>query len=131
MTCYILSIVKKMCYSSVCLCEEDHSESFEFSRKNWDSVKFYQVDNQILHTHTHTFDCLLDFVRDYPGEPVPEPIWILLEQETASGSGISWAICKSAPCLRQITMPAPTTQFFTSRMPFLQPNQQRQSTEGR
>jgi len=26
-----------------------------------------------------------------------EPIWILLKQETVSGSGISWAICKSAP----------------------------------
>jgi len=24
----------------------------------------------------------LDFVRDYIGEPVPEPIWILLNQET-------------------------------------------------
>jgi len=24
----------------------------------------------------------------------------------------------------------PTTQFFTGQMPFLQPNQQRQSTEG-
>jgi len=32
---------------------------------------------------------------------------ILLKQETVSGSGISWAICKSAPCSRQITMPAP------------------------
>jgi len=30
----------------------------------------------------------------------------LLEQEIVSGSGISWAICKSAPCTRQITMPA-------------------------
>jgi len=27
-------------------------------------------------------------------------------------------------------MPAPNTQFFTGRMPFLPPNQQRQSTEG-
>ena len=26
-------------------------------------------------------------------------------------------------------MPAPTTQFFTGQMPFLSPNQQRQSTE--
>jgi len=26
-------------------------------------------------------------------------------------------------------MPAPTTQFFTGRMPFLPPNQQHQSTE--
>ena len=32
-----------------------------------------------------------------------KPIWILLEQETVSGSGISWAICKSAPRSRQIT----------------------------
>jgi len=25
-----------------------------------------------------------------------KPIWILPEQETVSGSGISWTICKSA-----------------------------------
>ena len=33
----------------------------------------------INHGHTH--------IRDYPGEPVPEPIWILLKQETVSGNG--------------------------------------------
>ena len=48
-----------------------------------------------------------------------------------SGSGISWAICKSAPCSRQITTPAPHHSFFTGRMPFLPPNQQHQSTEGK
>ena len=58
-----------------------------------------------------------------------KPIWILLKQETLSGSGISWAICKSALCSRQITMPAPHHLVFTGRMPFLPPNQQRQSTE--
>ena len=47
-----------------------------------------------------------------------------------SGSGISWAICKSAPHSRQITTPAPHHSVFTGRMPFLPPNQQRQSTEG-
>jgi len=31
----------------------------------------------------------------------------LLKQETVSGSGISWAVCKSAPHSRQITMPTP------------------------
>ena len=36
-----------------------------------------------------------------------KPIWILLKQETVSGSGISWAICKPAPSSRQITTPAP------------------------
>jgi len=47
---------------------------------------------------------LLDFVWDYPGEPEPERLkqegktnLDLLEQEIVSGSGISWAICKSAP----------------------------------
>ena len=29
-----------------------------------------------------------------------KPIWILLKHETVSGSGIGWAICKSAPCSR-------------------------------
>ena len=58
-----------------------------------------------------------------------QPIWILLKQETVSGSGIIWAVCKSAPRCRQITAPAPH-HFFTGRIPFLPPNQQRQSTEG-
>ena len=35
-----------------------------------------------------------------------------LEQETVSGSSISWGICNYAPSSRQITTPAPTTQFF-------------------
>jgi len=41
------------------------------------------------------------------------------------GSGISWAMCKSAPRSRQITT------VFTGRMPFLLPNQQHQSIEGK
>jgi len=41
-----------------------------------------------------------------------KPIWILLKQETVSGSGISWAICKSAPRSWQITMPAPHHSVF-------------------
>ena len=64
------------------------------------------------HTHTHSFNGRF---RDYPGEPVPEklkPIWILLKQETVSGSSISWTICKSAPRSRQITTPAPHHSVF-------------------
>ena len=41
-----------------------------------------------------------------------KPIWSLLKQETVSGSGISWAIYKSAPCSRQITTPAPHHSVF-------------------
>ena len=48
-----------------------------------------------------------------------------------SGSGVSWAICNSAPHARQTTTPASHhSSYFTGRMPFLPPNQQRQSTEG-
>ena len=36
----------------------------------------------------------------------------MLKQETVSGSGISWAMCKSAPRSRQITMPAPQPLSF-------------------
>jgi len=66
----------------------------------------------------------------WAGTKKAKPNWILLKQETVSGSGISWAICKSAPRSRQITCQHLTTPFFTGRMPFLPPNQQRQSTEG-
>ena len=44
-----------------------------------------------------------------------------------SGSDISWVVCKSAPRSRQITTPALHRSVFTGRMPFLPPNQQRQS----
>ena len=65
------------------------------------------------HTHTHT-----RLVALFPGLPgwastrKVKPIWILLKQETVSGRGISWAICKSAPRSRQITMPAPHHSVF-------------------
>ena len=59
------------------------------------------------------------FPRYYRGYHVPwastrkvKPIWIILKQETMSGSGISWAICKSAPRTRQITTPAPHHSVF-------------------
>ena len=80
------------------------------------------------------------FAALFPGLPSRtgtgkvKPMWILLKQETVSGSGISRAVCialcKSAPRSRQITTPAPHHSVFTGRMPFLPPNQQRQSTEG-
>ena len=44
-------------------------------------------------------------------------IWILLKQEKVSGSGISWAICKSAPRSRQITAPAPHHCFLQAGCP--------------
>ena len=48
-----------------------------------------------------------------------------------SGSGFSWAMCKSAPHSRQITTPAPHHSVFYRPDALPAPNQQRQSTEGK
>ena len=68
---------------------------------------------QLLQVHTHT--CLTALFPGLPGWASTrkvKPIWILLKQETVSGSGISWAVYKSAPCFRQITMPASHHSVF-------------------
>ena len=72
-------------------------------------LKQFQQHKSKLHTHTHTHTSLTALCPGLPGwagTRKVKPIWILLEQETVSGSGISWAICKSAPRSRQITTPA-------------------------
>ena len=66
-----------------------------------------------LTAHTHTrLTALCLWLPRWAGTRKVKPIWILLKQETVSGSGISWAICKSAHRSRQITMPAPHYPVF-------------------
>ena len=107
-----------------------------WSSRSWGRLSVWSVGTQentyITHTHTHTH--LMAFFPGLPGwagTTKVKPIWILLKQETVSGSGISWAMCKSAPHSRQTIMPAPHHSVFAGRMPFLPPNQQHQSTEGK
>ena len=72
-------------------------------------------NHQISATHTHAHTRLTVLCPGLPwwaSTRKVKPIWILLKQETVRGSGISWAICKSAPCSRQITMPAPYHSVF-------------------
>ena len=63
--------------------------------------------------NTHTY--LMAFFLGLPTSASiknVKPIWILLKQETVSGSGISWTICKSAPRSKQITTQAPHQSVF-------------------
>ena len=86
----------------------------------------------ITYTHTNPFNGPFSGTTRVSGYEKGKPIWILLKQETVSGSGISWAICKSASLSRQITMPVlHHSKFFYRPDAFLLPNQQRQSTEGK
>ena len=61
---------------------------------------------KVKQTHTR-LTTLFPGLPGSAGTRKVRPIWILLNQETVSGSGISWAICKSASRSRQITMPVP------------------------
>ena len=87
-----------------------------------DTVPLHRPSHILCNTHTR-FTALFPGLPGWDGTRKEKPIWILLKQETVSGSGISWAICKSAPRSRQITTTAPHHSIFTGRMPFLPPNQ--------
>jgi len=78
------------------------------------------------HTHarTHTSNGPFPGIARWAGTRKVKPVWILLKQKTMSGSGISWAICKTAPCSRQITTPLPYHSVFyrqDARHPATQP----------
>jgi len=87
----------------------------------WHTGKFYVafifsaiyarfIQSILVHACTHARTRLTPLFPGLPkwaGTRKVKPIWILLKQETVSGSGIIWAICKLAPCSRQTTTPAP------------------------
>ena len=66
---------------------------------------------QSIYTHTR-LTTLFPGLPGWADTRKVKLIWILVKQETVSGSGISWAICKSAPRSRQITTPASHHSFF-------------------
>ena len=78
------------------------------------------------HMHTRLTALCLGLPR-WAGTRKEKPIWILLKQETVSGSGsgsgIRWAICKSAPRSSQITKPVPHHSVFyrLDALPVAQP----------
>ena len=110
----------------------ENSSPHEMSLVQFPS-SFSKFINQVLSfTNPHTpLTALFPEIPGWAGTRKVKPIWISLKQETVSGSGISWAICKSASRSRQITTPAPHHSVFYRPDALPAPNQQRQSTEGR
>ena len=90
--------------------------------------KYYQCQNAVADIYNTRLTALFPGLPGWACTRKVKPIWILLKRETMSGSGISWAICKSAPSSSQITMPAPHHSVFCRPDALLLPNQQRQST---
>jgi len=81
-------------------------------------------------THTHTrLTALCPGLPGWACTRKAKPIWILLKQETVSGSGISWAICKSAPCSRQTATSSPHHSVFyrPDDLPVTQPTASKHS----
>ena len=72
---------------------------------NHNLESYFTLNYITTHTHTRLTALFLGLPR-WAGTRKVKPIWISLKQYTVSGSGTSWAICKSAPRSRQITTPA-------------------------
>jgi len=65
---------------------------------------------KLTHTHTHHLTALFLGLPWWASTGKVKPIWILLKQETVSGSGISWAVCQSAPRSNTSTPPLKSWQ---------------------
>jgi len=89
-----------------------YQQSYSHRKASYTGMSFFITRCLKTHTHTHPFNGPFSGTTQVSRYQKVKPIWILLKQETVSGSGISWAICKSAPCSRQITTTAPPPLCF-------------------
>jgi len=117
-----------MCSASVAHHSYQDADQFVYHRL---SCRRRTVWHWRRHTHTRLM-ALCPGLPGWAGTRKVKPIWILMKQETVSGSGsgISWGTCKSAPRSRQITKPAPTLSFLQAGCPSCHPNNSVKSTEG-
>ena len=121
----------QLCHMQVCtsLQTDNHASTPPLSFLQAGCPSCRPTNSVKAHTHTHIrLTALFPGLPGWAGTRKVKPIWILLKQETASGNGISWAICKSAPRSRQITTPAPHHSVFYTpdALPAAQPTASKQ-----
>jgi len=85
----------------------------------------YLLNNQwheinFLHLHTHPFNCPFSGTTQVSRYQKGKAVWILLKQVTVSGSGISWAVCKSA-LTRTTLAPHHSVFYRPDALPATQP----------
>ena len=119
-SCYQLYMTTRKIHFCIYIhCPENHiwalsTENQKICSVNYGSLQWHHLvaetktqqkcmTTTLLLTHTH-LTALFPALPRWAGTRKANPIWILLEQETVSGSGISWAIRKSAPSSRHITI---------------------------
>jgi len=77
-----------------------------------ETCRFRGIPAVPILVHTSSLTALFLGLSRWANTRKAKTIWILLKQETVSGSGISWAICRSAPRSILITMPTPHHSVF-------------------
>ena len=91
------------------------------------------MNNRTENTHTHTqpFNGLWSGTTRVGWYQKKQFFWIFVEQGKIMGAEAPTVRVDATPT--ELTAPPPPQppRFFTGRMPFLPPNQQRQSTEGK
>jgi len=112
--------------------QRSHMAGIYSNCRTWEINKcssWFWRTHRSCYTHTHTrLTALCPGLPGWAGTRKVKQILILPKQETVASAG-PYASLHLAPDRYHTS--TPPLSFFTGRMPFLPPNQQRQSTEGR
>ena len=110
--------VSSHCGEASCKLVRVYSVNFSYFIIKWDFITLF---THAKSTHTHPFNVPYPGLPRWAGTRKAKPICILLKQETVSGSGISCAICKSAPRSRHNYASTPPLSFLHAGCPSWRP----------